>query len=189
MSKIQIDGVGLEITDSMQDYIERKNSKLDRYKRFITNIKVRCKEAIAARGVEKDLKVEYTVDVPNTVVRVEKKGEDFYSLVDEITDVMQRKLERYKNMKLEWGKEGLPEDYEGIDVPEENAEEIYDYKPEITKRKGLEYCGPMHEAEAVERMELSGQSFFLFRNSKTGLWSVVYRRDDGTYGIIEPLCE
>lgn len=187
MLKINIMGVGMEITPSIKTYIEKKFQKLERYQSLISQISVHCKQKTSTRGVSNDFKVEATIEVPNTVVRAEKPGGDLYALVDEIMDVLTRRMERYKKLLVRWKQGKLEENYyeEMINDKEDNTQ-FMTYIPKVSKRKKLAYCSPMHEAEAIERMELSGLTFYLFKNIKNNIWSVVYKRDDGTYGILEP---
>ena len=56
---------------------------------------------------------------------------------------------------------------------------------QIVKRKKLQDVEPMREDEAVEQMNLLGHDFYAFVNSDTNLFSVVYRRQDGDFGLIE----
>jgi putative sigma-54 modulation protein len=62
-----------------------------------------------------------------------------------------------------------------------------EYVPKIAVRKKLEDLSPLEEGEAIEKMELSGFNQMLFRSKKTGLISMVYKREDGTYGLVEPV--
>ncbi|MBN1373877.1 ribosome-associated translation inhibitor RaiA [Candidatus Dojkabacteria bacterium] len=182
---IQIDGVGMEITQAISDYIEKKFSKFDRFVDFITEVRVRCKELKASRGVKEDFKVEVTVAVPGTIIRVEKSGSDIYLLVDEIERVVIRKLNRYKELSEDFKKGSLPEKfYENIHTPDDAF--YTSYIPKVIRRKKIASPVPMSEAEAIERMELADLTFFMFKNRSNNEWAVVYKRDDGTYGIVEP---
>lgn len=184
---LQVEGSGLDITPAIRSYIEKKISKFNKYSSYITNVKVRCTQKVAHRGTAQDFKIEFTVDVPNTIIRVEKKGEDMYAMIDEIVDVVVRKLNRYKEIVQNWKTGELKEDY-FAEIPEtENDDHHLYYVPKVTKRKKIELSTPIHESEAIERMELADLSFYLFQNRETGKWSVVYKREDGTYGIIEPV--
>jgi len=56
----------------------------------------------------------------------------------------------------------------------------------IVKRKVIKDMEPIQEAEAIERMELSGYDQYLFKNKNTGKISMIYRRNYGGYGLVEP---
>lgn len=187
MQEFQIEGINMEITGAIKEYINKRLTKLERYEDLITQTRVRCKQSTAQRGVKNDYKVEITIDVPNTLVRVEKIGENLYAVIDEILDIVVRKLERYKGMAREWSRGQLKENfYEELEPTDGTEDQYFSYIPKVSKRITIEARGPMHEAEAIERMELLDQDFYLFQNNTTGKWSVVYKRDDSTYGILEP---
>ena len=67
----------------------------------------------------------------------------------------------------------------------EHNQDNTDYDPYI-KKKYYEDDSPMHPAEAVERMELLGHNSFIFKNIETGAYAMLYRRDKGGYGLVEP---
>jgi len=186
MKNVQIDGIGMEITSAIKDYIRKRCSKLDTFSEQIISVKARCKEMKSSRGIAKDFKLEITVIVPNSLIRVEKSGSDIYVLIDEIIKVVIRKLKRYKDIANKYPDISLPDNYyKNIEFAGDDSH--YSYVPKISKRKKLVSKSTMSEAEAIERMELAGLSFYLFRNLVTKIWSVVYKRADGTYGIIESL--
>ena len=192
LPEVRISGRGMEITDAIQAYIEEKLNKYERIFNVATAIQVECIENIAARGVKDDFRVEISMTLPRTVVRVEKFGSDIYAIVDEATDVLSRKVKRYKDKLRQWeGKDSwkvddMSADGKDADIVEESG--LVDYVPKIMKRKKIEDCMPVSEAEAIEKMEMMGYNCFLFKSKKTGKFSMIYRRRKSGYGIVEP-CE
>jgi len=74
-----------------------------------------------------------------------------------------------------------------IDTNTEIEEDQYsNYVPKIAKRKKIDTMSPLEEGEAIERMEMLGYDSFLFRSKATDKISLVYKRKDGSYGIVEP---
>jgi putative sigma-54 modulation protein len=69
---------------------------------------------------------------------------------------------------------------------EEDTETNVIYIPKITKRKTMDDMTPLEEAEAIERMEMAGYDQYLFKNKSTNKISMIYRRIDGGYGLVEP---
>ncbi|MFC1780455.1 HPF/RaiA family ribosome-associated protein, partial [Patescibacteria group bacterium] len=144
-------------------------------------------------GVASDLKVEITITMPKAIIRIEEAGDDFYVIIDKIDPILRRRLVRYHDHQKEWeGKESWKTvemkkfNKELAKVPEDvYANEPYIH-PVITKNKQLGSNSPMHPAEAIERMELVGHESFLFKNIKTGKYSMIYRKRDGTFGLVEP---
>jgi putative sigma-54 modulation protein len=95
-------------------------------------------------------------------------------------DTMQRRIKRFKGKRSQRWKQGkaIADNLEY----EEDEEET----PVIARRKRFS-VRPMDELEAIEQMELLGHNdFFVFYNAQTEAINVLYRRHDGTYGLIHP---
>jgi putative sigma-54 modulation protein len=188
---VQISGDGFDITDPIREYIDEKLTKYEKIFEIATNIRVECSEHVASRGVDKDFKVEILMNLPRTQARVEKKGADLYAAIDEATDVLVRKVKKYKGKLHQWEgkapwKTRSPE--EELDVePPEDSWYVPNYVPKVVRRKQMTNCTPMSEAEAIERMEMLGYDSFLFKN-KDGKYCMLYKRKSGGYGIVEA-CE
>jgi len=189
---IQVSGNGMDITDAIHEYIVQKMTKYERIFDVATTIKVECTAHVAARGVDQDFRVEISMHLPRVVARVEKDGGDLYAIVDEITDVLARKVKRYKDKLRQW--EGkipwkIAEAGASLDT-EDLSEDVYTqgYTPRVVKRKKIEDCTPISEEEAIERMEMLGHESFLFKSRDTKRFAMVYKRKRGGYGIVEP-CE
>ena len=90
-------------------------------------------------------------------------------------------MNRYKSKIQRSNKKATGKAMEAAKKTEEEFE-----IPKILRRKRFSATAPMTEEEAIERMELIGHNFFLFNNSDTGRFSIIYKRNDGYYGIIEP---
>jgi putative sigma-54 modulation protein len=189
---VQISGDGLDLTDAIREYIDEKLTKYENIFEVATNIRVECSEHVAARGVDKDFKVEVLMNLPRTQARVEKKGADLYAAIDEATDVLVRKVKKYKDKLRQWeGKAPWkaiePEEELEVEEPDEDDWYFTNYVPKVVRRKKIQNCTPMEEAEAIERMEMLGYDSFLFKN-KEGLYCMIYKRKRGGYGIVEA-CE
>lgn len=191
LPNIQISGRGMDVTGPMKKYVEEKLNKYERVFDLATSIEVEFSENVAARGVDNDFNLEIMMTLPKTVARVEKSGSDVYAIVDEATDVIYRKVKRYKEKLRQWEGSSPWKVDEGEMADNSGDFEEFDfitYVPKIVRRKKIKDCKPMSEAEAIERMEMLGYDSFLFKNMQTGLFSLVYRRKRGGYGIVEP-CE
>ena len=129
--------------------------------------------------------VEITIQMAKHMVRAEASAEDMMAAVDKAVDIMENQMVRYKGrMRSRVRRNISPKaDYEAITIPEPNEEE--ENAIVIEKSKHFE-VRPMDAEEAVMQMELIGHSFFVFRNPETDVINVVYKRKDGTFGLIEP---
>ena len=169
--KYNIRGNKIEVTKAINDYIEEKLSKVDKY----FDDDVEAKAVISTKGREQ--KVEVTIWSGKYNVRAEESNEDLYAAIDLVVEKLQRQLKKYK-AKLNSKK----------NVREEYAPEIEDYfedeEQTIVRRKEV-FLKPIDEEEAITQMELLGHSFFVFKNVDTDKINVVYKRKDGDYGIIE----
>jgi putative sigma-54 modulation protein len=190
---IKISFVGMKPSDSLKEYVTEKLERRKKLLKEATSIEVFFKENIHRRGVKEDFRVDITVILPNSPIRVEQSGEDMYANIDLAMDTLDRRLKRYRDRRgyLEGVKpwkvleadaalQALTEEVEG------ELDDYSDYVPKIAVRKTVKDIGPMEEAEAIERMELLGYDQFLFLNKATGKISMIYRRRRGGYGLVEP---
>lgn len=109
----------------------------------------------------------------------------FFAALDIALDKIQRRIERYKGKHYRGRGNGIPaaEYVMESDFPEEETNEL---GPVISRRKQF-LLSPMDEMEALDQMELLGhQNFFIFSNANTNSINILYRRRNGTYGLIEP---
>ncbi|MDO5708153.1 MAG: ribosome-associated translation inhibitor RaiA [Andreesenia angusta] len=169
-------GRNVEVTDALDDAVDRKLSKLDKY--FHDDV-----EASVTLSVQKNSQtVEVTIPLKRgSIVRVEESTEDMYASLDKAIDVLERQIRRHKE-KIKDKKSMDTIRFENIEsLPREEEEE--DSKIVKVKRFPIK---PMNEEEAILQMELIGHAFFVFENAETGDANVVYKRKDGDYGLIEP---
>lgn len=124
--------------------------------------------------------VEVGISTPGALIRAEDSALTFEAAVDQVESKLGTQLRRFKE---KWKKRHKNDQWiPASDLPENLPTD----EPKVTKRKRFSNDTPMHEEEAIELMELSGHNFFLFRNIATNRWSVIYKRHESTYGLIEP---
>ena len=173
--KFNIRGSKLEVTDAIKNYIETKLQRLEKY--FENNDEIVANVLIKTQGLEQ--KVEVTIPVKKLILRSEEAQKDLYAAIDLVTDKLERQIRKNKTrIKNRNGKESINMLVEFETTEEENQEE------KIVKRKMID-LKPMSEEEAILQMNLLGHEFFAFQNSDTNNNSVLYKRKDGNYGIIE----
>ena len=171
-----ISGKNIDVTPALRAQIEQKLGKLERYFTPSTEI-------IVTLSVEKARqKIEVTIPVKGNIIRSEQVSDDMYISIDLVEEVIERQLRKYKNKLIDKHQEGgyfQPEFMdEYIDDPEDDPIKII-----RTKRFGMK---PMFPEDACIQMELLGHNFYVFRNAETDEVNVVYKRNNGTYGLIEP---
>ena len=166
----------MDITEELRAYIEKRFAKLESYFNDDTEIHVTLSKI---RG---DEKVEVTIPMKGTTIRAEEATSDMYQTVDLLQDVVERQLRRNRK-KLIDRKQNTPSFSSIFLADEDNDQE--DEPIRIVRSKRFE-MKPMDPTEACFQMEMSGHNFYVFCNSETDQVSVVYKRNDGNYGLIEP---
>ncbi len=180
------------VSNSLREYIEKKVSRLDRYLPSLTAARVDVAEAKNARSATDRQVAQLTVRMRGVVLRAEETSDDMFAAVDAVLDKMQRQIKRYKGKR--WlnrsNGNGAEAQAEAVLEAEEEAEMEAGDEPEpagiIARRKRFTVA-PMNEEEALEQMQLLGHtSFFVFYNADINRINVLYRRNDGSFGLIEP---
>lgn len=176
--QLLITGKNVEVTDWLRAYIEKKIGKLDRY--LPTIIEARVELLVQETKSAKDRqRVQVTVRDNGTLLRAEEKSADMFASIDAVLDKMYRQIARYKERRQDRRTAGETPPVESI-APEDLVR-----LPEIVRVKRFRVT-PMSPEEAVEQMELLGHDFFVFQNPEGDQLSVLYRRNDGNYGLLEP---
>lgn len=174
--KLIVQGKGMNLTDDVINYAEKRFATAERY---FENIQ----EANLIISKERGLfKSEVTISMSGTVIRGESKTQDIYASIDDVLDKIKRQIKKYKESFVERRRETK----KFLEKTEASSSEtsIEDF-PKIVKVKKF-VLKPMDEEEAIMQMELLGHTFFVFLNSNTDKINVVYKRNDGNYGLIEP---
>jgi putative sigma-54 modulation protein len=175
-----IRGENIEVTPAIREYVEKKVAKLERYFTESPNANVNVNLKVYQ---DKKAKVEITIPMKDLVLRAEETHEDMYAAIDLITDKLERQIRKHKtkvNRKFR-DKESL-KDFVPIFTEVEQVEEDEDLEVVRTKSFDLK---PMDSEEAILQMNMLGHSFYVFTNAETNQTNVVYKRNDGRYGLIE----
>lgn len=183
--QIDIYGKNMEVTDRIQDYVNKKVAKLDRYLQGIEESRVDLSYVKSARSASDRQVAQITVRGKGFILRAEERAEDIFTALDAALEKMQRQIERYKGKHYRGRGDGRSA-AEVLPAERAEEEETGQLEPVIVRRKRF-VTVPMDENEALEQMELLGhENFFVFYNANSNMVNVLYRRRDGTYGLIEP---
>lgn len=173
--KFIISGKNIDVTDGLKRAVEQKLGKLERYFTPETEI-------IVTLSVQKDRqKIEVTIPVKGNIIRSEQESSDMYVSIDLVEEVIERQLRKYKTKLIARHQGG--HDFRQEFIEEDNALDLDDIQIVRTKRFGIK---PMFPEDACIQMELLGHAFYVFSNAETDEVNVVYKRKNGTYGLIEP---
>ncbi len=178
--ELQLSGTNIEIKSEVQLYVERKLGKINKHLPDIIDTKVEISEEKTKSPQERYL-VRVTVNsgIGRAVFHGEERAEDLFKAVDKVVAVMNRQLEKHKGKLYDKGR-GNP-----LARGKFNQTEPLQTERKVVKTKRF-LIEPMSLEEAIEQMERLGHSFFLFFDADAGEVKLLYGRNDGNYGIIEP---
>ena len=178
---LSIKGKNVEVTDRLNEYVEQKIGKLDRYLPAISAVWVELSTE-GARAAQDRQVCQITVRANGTILRAEERSDDMFTSIDAVLDKMYRQIARYKGKrKNRW--RGAAVTVEPLPL---EAEETFDEEISNIVRTKRFRMTPMNPDEAVEQMELLGHDFFVFYDADEGQVNVIYRRKDGDYGLLQP---
>jgi putative sigma-54 modulation protein len=180
--KYNIRGGNIDVTEALRDYVQKRVGRLEKYFEAPP-----ASDVHVTLSVVKDKQnVEVTIPLTGVLLRAEEKGNDMYASIDLVTEKLERQIRKHKtkvNRKIrqESGTRTFFEEDPGAPQMHEEEEP---YELVRTKRFSLK---PMDIEEAILQMNMVGHSFFVFSNADDSeKVNVVYKRNDGTYGLIEP---
>ncbi len=169
--KITVIGRKCTPRDSFKEHAEKKLQKIDRFFGDEASAKVTA-------TVEKTSQtVEITVNNDGLIFRAQAKAENMNEALDECVDLLIRQIRKNKTKLEKRLRSGAFDDYQGLE----------DEEPEflLVRTKTIP-IKPQSVDEAILQMNMLGHKFYMFRNSANDSVAVVYRREDGGYGLIEP---
>ena len=172
---IKITGKNIEVTDAMKDYIEKRLERLEKFEGKNTEVNVVC-------SVEKDDQiVEIQINHNGEFLRVEERNSDLYASVDLALDRAERQLRKEKEKRIERNQDNsLKEKIASMFNKTEKEVE-----GEITKTSVYE-IKPISIEDAKLKLEGANNSFIVFVNQDNNEVNVLYKRDDGSFGMVVP---
>ncbi len=174
--EIIIRGDKIKITEAMNDYINDKLGKLEKY--LENSETVRANVIVKVKNHEQT--VEITIPLKTFILRSEETQDDFYAAVDKTIDKLERQIRKNKTRIMsKQVKTSYDFSFASLDVADEDVSDT-----KVIKRKKVE-VKPMNEEEVILQMELLGHQFYMYKDSETNQPAVVYKRNDGNYGVIE----
>lgn len=186
MFNFNVRGENIEVTPALRDYVESKVSKIEKYFDEVpeANVHVNLKVYSDRQG-----KAEVTIPLPNLVLRAEETSPDLYGSIDLVSDKLERQMRKYlTKVNRKFRRTSQPNgDFQPVATAIlEGDEEVEtsDSALKIVRTKRFD-LKPMNAEEAVLQMEMLGHDFFVFLDGETNSTNIVYKRDDGDFGLIE----
>ena len=181
--ELEITARNMEVTDRIREYVHKKVSKLDRHFEDIDEIKVDFSFVRSVRSSTDRHVAQITARGRGFMLRAEESADETFAAFDTALEKMQRQVERYKGKHQKGRGDGRSVSGISLDSVAVKEEGIV----LIARRKKFD-LSPMNEAEALEQMKLlAHENFFIFFNIDSNAINVLYRRKDGSYGLIEPM--
>lgn len=188
--ELQIQGRNIEINDQVRSYIAQKLAQVNRHLPAISRAEVELASE-STRSHQDRIVVQVTLDVGGAILRAEQRAANTTAAINLVAEALDRRVERYKSRayRSERARQNTP-------LREQQAEELSEPAGDTVgpwladgglvrvKRFNVK---PMTVDEAAFQMELLGHTFFMFINSDSGQYNVLYQRDDGNYGLIQPI--
>lgn len=186
--QVVVKGKNIEVSEKLRSFLEGKISKLERVLPNIAEAEVELSNP-RAKSADSRYVVQVTLKANGTLIRGEQAAADVYTAMDAVIEKIDRQVERFKTKRGASKEKGsavarpfeLEEEFEPAE--EEGEEGERQGRVVRVKRFAMK---PMDVLEALAQMELLGHDFYVFYNSEIDQVSVVYRRRDGNFGVIEP---
>ncbi len=184
---IVVRGRNVSISERVEEYVEKKVGKLERYLPIIDEARMELSQE-ETRSAQHRMIAQLTVRSRGKILRAEERDQDLFAAIDLVAEKMQRQISRFKDRLYSRGQHGS----DTVRIPEE-PESVVDVmagmEPEpvgtVVRTKAFAVT-PMNPEEAIEQMELLGHDFFVFYNSEINGINVLYRRRAGDYGLLQP---
>ncbi len=187
--KLVIQGKNIEITDAINEYVHQKIERaVSHFQNITTEVDVHLSVARNPRISSKQV-AEVTLYANGTVIRSEESSEDLYASIDLVADKIARQLRKYKEKRLDQKTHVSVKVGDVVSEAPVSEDLIGDRTPELPAdvlRMKYFAMPPMSIEEALEQLQLVDHDFYVFCNIKTNEINVIYERNHGGYGVIQP---
>ncbi len=184
-NKVDVQARNIRLTDRIREHVVKRAGKLDHYLPAIEEARIELNHIKSARNAKDRNVAQITVRGKGLILRTEERADEILLAFDTALEKLQRQIDRYKGKHYHNRGNGRSAAESAAEEPSA-VEETGELPSPIVRRKQFRIL-PMNELEAIEQMKLLGHdNFFIFYNAESNKVSVLYRRRDGTYGLIEP---
>lgn len=187
--KLLIQGNNIVVTEAIHDYVQEKLERaVKHFQSLTTKVDVHLSVARNDR-INNKHKAEVTVYANGAVIRAQEGSENLYASIDLVADKIARQLRKYKERKLDKITQTQVKTPEVVREEPVQSDLIGDRSPELpTEVVRMKYfvMPAMTIEEALHNLQLVDHDFYMFRNSATNEINVIYQRNHGGYGVIQP---
>lgn len=179
---------GVKVSEGLREFIDKRMSKLDRLADRVVDAQLELKTETTRTGAETST-AQITLQTGKHVLRAEAEAPEVAKAIDMAIDKLVSQVRRFNDRKIRRGAKPLYELVEPVQPVEAeeapSVEDMADHIGKIARTKTFQ-MDPMGVETAIEQMELIGHDFFFFKNEEDETFTVLYRRKDGSYGLLAP---
>ena len=187
--ELNIRGRNMEIDDQIRRHVEAKLGQLSRHLPGLSRVAVELSSE-PTRAQSDRFVAEVTLDVSGAILRAEQRASNHQAAINSAAEVLNRRIERYKSQtyRSERARHNVSlgtQQAEAATQYEDVTRELVLTEGSLVrvKRFAME---PMTVDQAAFQMQLLGHQFYVFLNKESGSQNVLYQRDDGDFGLIQP---
>ena len=182
--KLTIQTHNVELTDWLEQYVDKKIGRLDKYLPDIDEARVELREEQTRSASDRAI-AQVTLRSRRTILRAEERSGDMFASIDAVSDKLERRIARFKGKTARNSKRAVAQ---AATMQEVAATPPIEEEPDDTRIARIKHfeVQSMNAEEAIEQMELLGHDFYVFLNVDTGTINVVYRRREDDYGLLQP---
>ncbi|AFZ45084.1 SSU ribosomal protein S30P [Halothece sp. PCC 7418] len=187
--KLLIQGNNIEVTEAIRNYVQEKlENAVKHFQQITSKVDVHLSVAPNSR-VSDRTKAEVTVHANGKVIRAQEQSGDLYASIDLVADKIARQLRKYKEKHLHKKTHDSPKTAETVAPQPVDEDLVNDRAPELPDdvvRVKYFAMPAMTVMEAKDQLQLVDHDFYVFRNEETNEINVIYQRNHGGYGVIQP---
>lgn len=199
--EVTIQGLNMKVNEHVEAFARKKLDRLDRYLPGITDVRLDLSTENSRRGGNLRIAQLTVYHRRGAILRAEERDtEDFEIAINQAVDKMYRQITRFKGKRVDRRRAGdrYQATVEELELAEEvpviaeaeaeaaPADSTFGLADEAIMRRKVVNLSPMTEEEAIKQMELLAHDFFMFYNADTETVTVLYKRENGGYGLLVP---
>ncbi len=185
---LKLQGRNIQINERIRAYATRKLSRLDRLlpENSLAEVEV---NSSTTRSQSDRITIQATIKSAGVTLRAEQRASNANAAIDLVVDILERKIAKFKTQTYRSKRTSTPFRV----MQAEGAEQTVDPREGTILSDGtlLRFkqfaMESMTVEEAALQMEMVGHSFYMFLNDESGQHNVLYRREDGNFGLIQPI--
>ena len=177
-----VKGKNMDVPEAVRQYAERKTRRLERFLDDRTDAIIELSME-RHRSADDSRIADVTLVIDGQTIRGRADGSTWEAAIDEVVDKIERRAVDHREKPRVRAR--APEEKEILSrIADGTSDAGRERRVVKTKRFAIE---PMFEEDAIAEMETLGHAFFIFVNAESERVNLLYRRDDGDYGLIEPM--